>query len=88
MYEYSRSYPQPDRWLDRCADAYESSEPEKWAEERIRVRTADIRRLLEYGLQICEEADGPYMYADMLESDLEELKKIEKAIHDSPPVSP
>lgn len=81
MYEYSRSYPQPDRWLDRCADAYESSEPEKWAEERIRVRTADIRRLLEYGLQICEEADGPYMYADMLESDLEELKKIEKANH-------
>ena len=81
MYEYSRSYPQPDRWLDHCAEVYESTEPEQWAEERIRVKTADIRRLLEYGIQVCEEADGPYMYGDMLESDLGELKRLEDAQH-------
>lgn len=79
MYEYSRSYPQPDRWLEQCVKAYESKDLETRAEERIRMRAADIRRVLERGLAICEEADGPYMYGDMLESDLQELERLEQA---------
>ena len=37
------------------------------------------RLFLERGLKACEEPDGPYMYAAMLESDLEEVKKLESA---------
>ena len=79
MYEYSRSYPLPDRWLDQCLEAYESEDLETRAQERVRMRTADIRRVLEHGLKICEEPDGPYMYGDMLDSDLEELGTLERA---------
>lgn len=79
MYEYSRSYPRPDRWLDQCVKAYESEDLEVRAEERVRMRAADIERVLERGLKICEEPDGPYMYGDMLDSDLEELERLQRA---------
>ena len=79
MYEYSRSYPRPDRWLDQCVKAYESEDLEVRAEERVRMRAADIERVLERGLKICEEPDGPYMYGDMRDSDLEELERLQRA---------
>ena len=79
MYEYSRSYPRPDRWLDQCVKAYASEDLEVRAEERVRMRAADIERVLERGLKICEEPDGPYMYGDMLDSDLEELERLQRA---------
>ena len=79
LYEYSRSYPQPDRWLEECVDAYASSDLETGAAERVRMKVQDIRRLLQRGLKICEEPDGPYMYGDMLESDLQEMEKLGRA---------
>lgn len=79
MYEYSRSYPRPDRWLDQCVKAYASEDLEVRAEERVRMRAADIERVLERGIKICEEPDGPYMYGDMLDSDLEELERLQQA---------
>ncbi|HJA12660.1 MAG TPA: helicase-exonuclease AddAB subunit AddA [Candidatus Mediterraneibacter merdipullorum] len=77
LYEYSRSYPQPERWLDDCIKAYTSPDLKEQAAERVRTRTAEMRRMLEYGLGVCEEPDGPYMYADMLESDMKALQSIE-----------
>ena len=79
MYEYSRSYPRPDRWLDQCVKAYASEDLEVRAEERVRMRAADIERVLKRGLKICEEPDGPYMYGDMLDSDLQELEELQQA---------
>ena len=79
MYEYSRSHPRPDRWLDQCVKAYASEDLEVRAEERVRMRAADIERVLERGLKICEEPDGPYMYGDMLDSDLQELEELQQA---------
>lgn len=124
LYEYSRSYPQPNKWLDSCVRAYEMPEggtsaraeettgentasadgsvmergeaervqrcaAEKVqscaaeqirhrAEERVRCRAGDVRRVLERALEICGEPDGPYMYADMLESDLEDIERLEE----------
>ena len=82
LYEYSRSYPQPEKWLGSCVKAYEtpgSGELAHRAAERVCRRAGDIRKLLEHALKICEEPDGPYMYGDMLESDLKELKKLAQA---------
>lgn len=79
MYEYSRSYPQPDQWLEQCVEAYESKDLEVRAEKRVCMRAADIRKVLERGLRICEEPDGPYMYGDMMDSDLKELERLEQA---------
>ena len=81
LYEYSRSYPQPERWLDSCVKAYETPERGEMAHraaERVCRRAGDIRRMLEHARKICEEPDGPYMYGDMLESDLENVKCLER----------
>lgn len=105
LYEYSRSYPQPEKWLDSCVRAYEMPEGDtsdspgetdgdktdmdktapadggalgRRASERVRHRAGDIRRVIRRALKICEDPDGPYMYADMLEADLESVEKLEK----------
>ncbi len=79
LYEYSRSYPQPDKWLQECAQMYRPLD-EQWegekeplyftnAMEQVRQYISDLQELLDQGIRICEEPDGPYMYADMLEAD-------------------
>ncbi len=84
LYEYSRSYPQPEKWLDSCVQAYEmsgesGSEMIRRAAERVRLRIKDIRRVLERAQKLCEEPDGPYMYGDMISSDLAEMERLERA---------
>lgn len=83
LYEYSRSYPQPEKWLDACVKAYdledgdpEESECARWACRKAVQRAGDLRRILERAMKICEEPDGPYMYADMIEADLKEIGKL------------
>lgn len=85
LYEYSRSYPQPEKWLERCVDAYRVQEGGfvsdimDTAARRVRGRAENICRVLERGMKICEESDGPYMYADMLEADLKGFRKLQEA---------
>ena len=84
LYEYSRSYPQPEKWLGECVRMYrpaDGGEPLYFtkAAEQVKQYAADLQELLEQGIRICEEPDGPYMYADMLESDREMLLGIASA---------
>ena len=84
LYEFSCSYPCPGKWLDSCVMAYKSEDmlPSgfvKNAELRVRRRGEDIGGILDRALKICEEPDGPYMYADMIESDRKYLDRIIKA---------
>lgn len=85
LYEYSRSYPQPEKWLRQCARMYrpgnDDGEPLYFrrAAEQVKQYLADIQELLSQGIRICEEPDGPYMYAEMLEADRELLEKVLEA---------
>lgn len=84
LYEFSCSYPCPGKWLDSCVMAYKSEDMlssgfVKNAELRVRRRGEDIGGILDRALKICEEPDGPYMYADMIESDRKYLDRIIKA---------
>ncbi len=80
LYEYSRSYPQPKRWLEQCVEQYKNDgkEPEfiLQAMNRIRQYMVDILEVLREGIMICEEPDGPYMQAEILETDLKMLEKV------------
>ncbi len=51
----------------------------KNAELRVRRRGKEIGGILSRALKVCEEPDGPYMYADMIESDRKYLDRIVKA---------
>ena len=73
LYEYSRSYPQPDMWLDDCVKSYSEdggdSDCIRRVEMLVRQKAGDVLDILDEGLKICSMPDGPYMYEDMLESD-------------------
>lgn len=87
LYEYSRSYPDPDEWLTYCVQNYDISygkngeEPELFTAvaEQVSRKMKDVQLLLNEALSVCERPDGPYMYADMLESDLKATDRIIQA---------
>ena len=79
IYEFSRSYPNPSQWLKSCVDAYEVESVEELVHspagrlvlENIRRYGEDAVALLEKAIELCEEADGPYMYLDTLKEEKE-----------------
>lgn len=81
LYDFSRSHPFPEKWLRAAASDYapegaDAAERSDWlafAKEDVRrILSACAARMRE-ALAVCEEADGPYMYAPLLESEADEL---------------
>lgn len=78
LYEFSRSYPNPETWLDSCAEQYhvqsvEELETKPFVQEimeEVRQCLEDVQKLLELGISVCHEEDGPAVYSDTLQSDL------------------
>lgn len=87
MYTYAQSYPWPDEWLASLKSAYafdEEAQMEQasWMElllTSLRAAVLDCLRQMKQALLICEEPDGPYMYADALKEDIRQLEKIKEA---------
>lgn len=91
LYEYSRSYPQPQKWLEHCVEQYRECEDyvsgdceeepaflgqvQKWVQNYMKA----LVKLVDQCVKICEEPDGPYMYVPMLEEDRAFLEKLAKA---------
>ena len=80
VYDYSRSYPQPDKWLNSCIENYEVSADSldttpmiQHVVMRIQQKISDAEYYLKEALTLCNGINGPYMYADMIESDLEQI---------------
>ncbi len=84
IYEFSRSYPDPEEWIHRCMDAYGAETIEELEEsESIRLamgHTMEYLReahcLLETGLAICQEADGPSVYETTLLCDQQLIERL------------
>lgn len=78
LYEFSRSYPNPKQWLDSCAEQYQVQDVAELENrpfvleimEEVRQCLLDVQELLQYGINICNEEDGPLVYQDTLQSDL------------------
>lgn len=78
LYEFSRSYPNPKKWLDSCADQYDVRSVDELEQrpfvqeimEEVRQCLEDVKELLQYGMELCTEEDGPVVYRDTLQSDL------------------
>lgn len=87
LYEFSMSLPWPKEWLlarkkDYCLESQEEMDDSELAAEIKRetlIRLKDAEAELARAIRICEKPDGPYMYAEMLESDLTLLKELEEA---------
>ena len=82
LYEYSGSYQDRNSGLTKLCCGYTEEEAAeamiRRAKEHVLIRIEEPEKLIRRGLKICEEPDGPYMYADMLEEDLRGIEKIRK----------
>ncbi len=83
LYEYSRSYPQPDKWLESCVDAYRMENERiddasffNQIKKYVHQYMDDAQAVLWTAVRICEEPDGPYMYEEALKADLTEIRRI------------
>lgn len=87
LYEFSRSYPNPKKWLDSCAEQYDVQSVEELEQrpfviemmQEVKQYLVDMKRLLEFGIAICEEEDGPSMYRDTLVSDVAFISQLQNA---------
>lgn len=87
LYEYSRSYPNPDAWLDNCVQYYRISSVEELEEapfiqkvvQEIHEILKDIEENLNFAKTICNEEDGPKAYLAAIDSDLCWVAKLQQA---------
>ncbi len=78
IFEFSRSYPNPEEWLISCVKMYRVADLEelentplaKFIREYIRSCLDDAMEKLRLGITACKEPDGPYMYLKALEADM------------------
>ena len=86
LYDFSRSYPWPEKWLDSFSGAYQVKDREAldqavWLKpltENIRFILKDCVQLMEQARKITKQADGPYMYEKAVVSDLELYEQLSK----------
>lgn len=84
IYEFSRSYPDGDAWLDACVKAYEipdidtleKSDIMKKVMTDIRKNLEDAEDLLIYGEKVALSPDGPAVYEATLEKDLQIIEEL------------
>lgn len=87
LYEFSRSYPNPKKWLDSCAEQYHVQSVEELEQkpfvlemmQEVKQYLSDIQKLLEFGITVCEEEDGPAVYRDALNSDWILMMQLQRA---------
>ena len=86
LYDFSRSYPWPEKWLDSFFGAYQVKDRKAldqavWLKpltENIRFILKDCVQLMEQARKITKQADGPYMYEKAVVSDLELYEQLSK----------
>lgn len=87
MYAYAQSYPWPDEWLVSCGQAYDlkeeaDMEQADWMKQfldSLVTAVSDCGSQMREALNVCEEPDGPYMYADALREDIRRLDAIRES---------
>ena len=84
LYRFSMSHPWPTRWLAECEKRIDELDINtvlhtEWMQYGLSLACEKIKSALalaESALRLCEEADGPYMYAAAVESDITMLQEM------------
>lgn len=88
LYDFSRSHPFPEKWLQQMADRYRSEgmDVSFWTDDLladINLQFAGLINHLEQGLLVTKQAGGPAPYAVNLDQDMESLKRVQRATQTS-----
>lgn len=86
LYEFSKSYPWPEKWLDSFVGIYRIENREEldrveWLApltQNIRFVLKDCEQLLKQALAVTQQDDGPDMYEKAVRSDLEKYESLSK----------
>lgn len=86
LYEFSRSYPWPEKWLDSFVGIYrienrDELDRAEWLApltQNIRFVLKDCEQLLKQALAVTQQDDGPDMYEKAVRSDLEKYESLSK----------
>ncbi|MBP1969007.1 ATP-dependent helicase/nuclease subunit A [Virgibacillus natechei] len=83
LYKFAVQNPWPDQWLDQLARVYEV--PEDWQESElywlsiikreVKNQLTAMQEEMNLASRLTKESDGPYQYADALDSDLINLQE-------------
>lgn len=81
---YASGFPWPGEWLEERRNDYAAETVAELAESRcgiwltghLRAMAAGWKEKLERVRRICEEPDGPYMYGEMVDGELEQLTRL------------
>ena len=87
LYELSRSHPDPKEWLESCVKQYdiasvEEMETQPFVQEimnEIQQYLQEMIELLEFGMKLCAQEDGPKVYEGTLSSDSLQLRRLQEA---------
>lgn len=83
LYDFAMQNPWPEAWLDQVAERYQiAPETDEASISWLSILKDDVRSQLEaienelsQALQLTKESDGPYHYAEALDSDFEMLQE-------------
>ncbi len=83
FYEFSRSYPWPEMWLDSCAEAYRIYGPQDMERAhwmayllgQIRAQLLEYVRIYDRILEICRREDGPEPYVEKFSLERERIRE-------------
>ena len=84
LYEYSRSYPNPERWLDGCAGHYDVASVEEMENapfmkiimDDVKSILQDVEAQLTFAMDICNQENGPLAYLKAITSDLNYMGRL------------
>ncbi|MDM5316856.1 helicase-exonuclease AddAB subunit AddA [Fictibacillus sp. b24] len=83
LYDFARSHPDPDGWLDQMAETYQvqasSIDELPWTQELladISIQVEGLRALAQRALEFAQAPGGPLAYAETLQEDLAFINRI------------
>lgn len=84
IYEFSRSYPDAESWIRDCVKAYridtleelKASDSIRLIMENAAVYLKEAAELIESGIAVCQEADGPAAYESTLIKDQQVIERL------------
>ncbi|MCA1064455.1 helicase-exonuclease AddAB subunit AddA [Rossellomorea aquimaris] len=84
LYDFSRAYPWPDEWLESLVGNYQTVDPDEsvWIKELledVKLQIMGCRSLLEKGMQLTRQPNGPYPYAENLIADIKYVDDLRSA---------
>ncbi|MGN0401667.1 MAG: helicase-exonuclease AddAB subunit AddA [Acetatifactor sp.] len=81
---YAAAFPWPGEWLEERKSDYEADTVEaichsdycSYLDSYLHSMVKGLAEKMKQVLQLCEEPDGPYMYGEMVEGELEQLERL------------